>query len=140
MIRPLTPSDIPTCVELCENNFKLLDFNYDIGKELLAQFDNNIREIEFYVYDDGVIKGFAGLANCWFDDGVYGLCSCYVHVDHHGLGIGKELTEYRINRIKELGGEIIFSTTKQPWHLERFGFEIIKSPYKEWNLMQLNIY
>lgn len=138
MIRKLQKEDIQTCVEICENNFKLLGYHYETEKEFLAQFNDNIREIEFYVYEDnGIIKGVGGLANCWFDDSVYSLCTCYVKPEYQGQGVGKALTEHRINRIKELGGEIIFSTTKQVWHLKRFGFEIIKSPYETWNLMQL---
>lgn len=140
MIRKLEKRDIKSCVEICENNFKLLGYHYETEKEFLAMFSENINQLEFYVYEEnGIIKGVGGLANCWFDDGVFGLCTCYVEPKYQKQGVGKELTEYRINRIRELGGEIIFSTTTQVWHLKRFGFEILKSPYEKWNLMQLNL-
>lgn len=140
MIRKLEFQDIKKCVSICESNFIVDGYSYDTKMEFQSQFENNNNQLEFYVFEeDGIIKGVGGLANCWFDDGVFGLCTCYVLPDHQGKGIGKKLTEYRINRIKELGGEIIFSTTKKTWHLERFGFKIIESPYEKWSLMQLII-
>ena len=73
-----------------------------------------------------------------FSGEIYGLINCYVSIGYQKLGIGKQLTEFRINRIKELGGKVIFSDTQKEWHLERFGFKTIESPFENWVLMQLN--
>ena len=140
MIRLMTLEDIPACVKICEKNFKQLGYSYDTKKEFESMFyvQNYIRPL-FYVWDDGIIKGVAGFNPCGWDDSVFGICTCYVDPEYHNQGIGRALTQHRLDEIKKMGGEIIFSTTKQIWHLQRFGFEVIKSPYTEWSVMQLII-
>ncbi len=140
-IRKLEKTDIPICIDICKRCFAIEKYEYDIEKDLLSQFNNTSSIIiEFYVYEDkGVIKWVAGISNCLFDDGVFWLSTCYVDPQYQWLWIGKELVEYRIKKIKELWWEIIFSTTQKTRHLERFGFKKIESPYKTWNLMQLNL-
>lgn len=139
MIRRLERKDIQACVELCELNFKIEDYSYDVRKELAQSFnDNQFIKPEYFIYEeDGIIKGLAGFSETGFDNGVFGLFTCYVHPEYQKTGIGRKLTEKRIELIKNKNGDVIFSTTKKKWHLERFGFIEIKSPYKEWSIMQL---
>lgn len=141
MIRSLTKLDIPRCVEICNLNFIQLNYSYDVEKELNTQFQSNFVTPEYYVYEeDNIIKGLGGLSSVGFSKSIYGLFTCYVDPKFHYKGIGKALTEFRINRIRELNGYIIFSITRQVWHLERFGFVIIPSPYKTWYLLQKDIH
>lgn len=140
MIRKLKLSDINKCIQICEKNFKIEGYSYNVEKDLKFQFQENNINLEFYIFEENnIIKGLAGLSNCWFDNQAFGLFTCYIDPIYQNKGIGKKLTEFRINRIKEIGGRVIFSSTKKPWHLERFGFKQIKSPYDDWKIMQLII-
>jgi hypothetical protein len=47
------------------------------------------------------------------------------------------LTEKRIQKIREFGGEIVFSSTAKPWHLERFGFKKITDETDGCSIMML---
>lgn len=141
MIRRLNYEDVDVCNSIFSINFGIEGYSYDIKSELLSSFIKTQFIIpEYYVYEEeNIIKGVGGLNNVGWDDSVFGICSCYILPEFQSKGIGKTLTKFRIDRIKELGGEIIFSTTKKVWHLERFGFKVINSPYKTWKIMQLNI-
>jgi len=144
MIRKIKDTDIARCLGICQENFEMLGYNWiDYVKERFKESldENNIAELEFYVFEeDDTVKGVAGITNSMFSGSIYGLIGCYIDIKFQNLGIGKALTEFRINRIKELGAQIVFSSTQKEWHLKRFGFETIKSPFENWTLMQLNIY
>lgn len=136
MIRKLEKADIPACVEVFQKKFT--EYSRDVEKEMLAQFKNNIFDLEFYLFEeDTIIKWVASRSNCMFDDSVYGLISCYVLPEFQGKWIGSRLTEFALKRIKELWGEVVFTTTKETEFFHKFGFEVIKSPYDDRRIMQL---
>lgn len=138
MIRLLEQKDIPACVELFYKSIESPP--YDVEKELHEQFRDTIIKPLFYIFEeDNIIKWFGGLANCRFDDEAYSIGICYVLPEYQWQWIGKKLVQYRIDKIKELGGAVIFSTTQKTWHLERFWFKEIDSPYTKWHMMQLVI-
>lgn len=138
MIRLLNKNDIPVCIEIFHKSVEHTPF--DIKQELQEQFKETIFAPEFYIFEeDNIIKGFGWLANCRFDDEAYSIWRCYVLPEFQWKWIGKTLTQHRIDRIKELWWTVIFSTTEKMWHLERFWFKEIDSPYKKWHMMQLVI-
>lgn len=145
MIRKLEENDIPVCVAIARE----AGAGGRIERYLNEQFtlhEDSVFMIEFYVYEEnGIIKGLGGLCNSLQDYQTYTLFTCYVKTEFQGQGIGKALTEFRINRIRELKGQLVFSSTYEPWHLERFGFKKLETPYntaKEKPLipMQLNLF
>lgn len=139
-VRPLTRDDIPQCKAICEQAFEEGGYTYDVVAEIERSLgEPYFNQPYYYVYDDGHVKGVAAFANSGWDDSVYGVFSCYISKEYRGIGIGKELTSFRLQKILQLGGQIVFATTKETWHLERFGFKVIDSPYGDWKLMQLNI-
>lgn len=127
-IRKLSKDDIDYCIEIyklnAENNLKyldqliyelnssFLDFNFIVPKFLIAEHNNEI-------------LGFAGYSNTGFSNAVYGIFWINVHPNYKNIGVGKSLTKFRIEAIKNEGGKVILSTTKKAWHLERFGFQKI---------------
>lgn len=127
MVRKIEFKDINECIKIAKIIFNTEDYSFDIEKELKAAFDyNNIQFTipEYFIFqEDNIIKGFAGLSNSGFDNQIFGFFSCYVLPEYQGKGIGKKLTEARIKRINDIGAEMILSTTRKPWHLERFGFK-----------------
>ena len=131
--------DIEACAEICEMNFARSDYRYDVLRALRSHFtENSFVRPEYVVYEENdTIKGVAGFSQTVFDSGAYGLFMCYVHPDFQQQGIGKALTEVRIERIRKKGGLSVLSTTRNAWHLERFGFQPIASPYPDWQIMQL---
>ena len=138
-IRLLEEQDIEACVAICEMNFAGSDYRYDVLHALRSHFaEGSIVKPEYVVFDDnGMIKGVAGFSRTVFDSGVFGLFMCYVHPDFQNEGIGRALTEVRIEMIREKGGLSVLSTTRKMWHLERFGFQPIATPYSDWHIMQL---
>ncbi|HEY1041457.1 MAG TPA: GNAT family N-acetyltransferase [Candidatus Paceibacterota bacterium] len=132
-IRNLTLSDVPEIIEIFKFhnqsegwNESLERFTHELHESLNSQ---EFTKPYYVVYENeqGSILGFGAYSNTGFDDGVYGLFWGIVHPEHQGKGIGKALTEERIQRIKQAGAHIILSTTKKTWHLERFGFKVIES-------------
>ena len=138
MIRLLEKQDIATCIEIFHKSIESNPF--DIKQELEEQFKDTILAPEFYIYkEDNIIKWFWGLSNCRFDDEAYSIWRCYVLPEFQWRWIWQLLVQYRIDRIKELWGTVIFSTTQKKRHLERFWFKEIDSPYTKWHMMQFVI-
>lgn len=138
MIRLLRLEDIDTCVHIFEKSIESDPF--DIRKEFLEQWNKTTNSPEYYIFEeDNIIKWFWWLANCRFDDEAYSIWRCYVLPEFQWKWVGKTLTQHRIDRIKELWWTVIFSTTEKMWHLERFWFKEIDSPYTKWHMMQLVI-
>ncbi len=144
-IRDLQPDDIPNCVEL----FKLVasgeDWNDMIDdfaeQELWPMFREGqyVKPHYFVCEVDGKLVGIAGYSKSGFDNEIYDLFWAIVHPEYQNQGIGGKLTETRINRIRELGGTVILSTTRKDWHLKRFGFEIIQPIKDGYYFMKLNM-
>ena len=120
-------------------SFAASDYRYDVVHALRSHFvEDGFVKPEYVVFEDeGIIKGVAGFSRSVFDSGVYGLFMCYVHPQFQNEGIGRALTEARIDMIRKQGGLSILSTTRKVWHLARFGFREISSPYPDWHIMQL---
>ena len=144
-VRKLLPKDIPSIIEIFTFHNTAEGWNEAIDhftNEITTMFSDSyfIRPV-FIVCEnnEGKIIGFAGYSNTGFDDGVFGLFWVMVHPEYQYQGVGKLLTEERIREIKEIGGGVIFSTTRKTWHLERFGFKSIAPRGDDYFLMVLII-
>ena len=136
IIRKIKKVDIAKCVEIALEAGSGEKINFLLN----SMFSETVLFLEFYVYEENnIIKAICGLCNSLQDYQTYNLISCYVKPNFQGFGIGKKLVDFRLKKIRELKGQLVFSTTKETWHLERFGFKKIESPYKYYKVMQLNI-
>jgi N-acetylglutamate synthase-like GNAT family acetyltransferase len=139
MIRPLELNDVSACITISKIIFKAENYEYDVERYLRSHFDpHQFIRPDFFVYEgSGIIQGLIGFSETGFDSGVFGIFMCYVHPDFQNRGAGKALTERALLEIKKRGGLSVFATTRKAWHFERFGFRKIRSPYPDWDIMQM---
>ncbi|MBL8180077.1 MAG: GNAT family N-acetyltransferase [Blastocatellia bacterium] len=109
-IRDYLSDDIEQVVELFRSNIpKYFVPDEEQGlRDYLAEYPDNYYVIEL----DGDIVGAGGIA--LNDDDTVSLCWGMVHNDHLGTGLGKMLTEYRIERSREIfGNKPMVNSTSQ---------------------------
>ncbi len=100
---------------------------------------------QYFVYEiDGKAVGFAGMMPSWIMNGIWDFIWINVHPDHHGKGIGKALTEYRIQMVKNAGGTAIHLVTREVEFFERLGFTPAQDYYTgddtpSWVLMTMQL-
>ncbi len=120
-IREYQPSDLEAVVGIFRSNIpKYFGPSEEPGlREFLGEFPRNYYVIEI----DGRTVGAGGVG--LNEDDTVSLCWGMVHKDHLGTGLGKLLTEYRIELSREIfGTKLIVTSTSQ--HTEgfykKFGF------------------
>lgn len=128
-IRKLEIKDIDSCISVCQECFNVEGYSYNTRFEFENQFKDGYIVPEFYVCEiDDIIVGVMGLSGCGFDSSVFSMCTAYIKPDFQRKGIGKTLFMNCLNRVKELGGECIFVTSKQSKFVQSLGFNPIPSP------------
>ncbi len=105
--------------------------DYDVMRAV-AQFEemfspyfaNKESRPHYYVAETakGEVVGYAGFRQSWLFNNTYELVWINVSKEYEGQGIGKLLTETRIEHIKRLGGTIILLMTRKQKFFEQFGF------------------
>lgn len=124
-IRPYSETDIDAVVEVFRSNIpKYFGPSEEPGlRGFLADFADDYYVIEL----DGEIVGAGGIA--LNDDDTVSLCWGMVHNDHLGTGLGKLLTEYRIERSREIFGDrpMVTSTSQlTEGFYKKFGFVTVE--------------
>lgn len=128
-IRKLKQKDIEACINICQECFEKEGYSYDTRFEFESQFKDGYVVPEFYIYEIcEKIVGVMGLSSCGFDSSIFSMCTAYVKPAFQNNGIGKQLFYKCLHRIKELGGECVFVTTKQSKFVTGLGFNPIPSP------------
>lgn len=124
-IRQYAPSDLEAVVAIFRSNIpKYFGLTEEPGlREFLAEFAEHYYVIEV----GGEVVGAGGIG--LNDDDTVSLCWGMVHDRHLGTGLGKLLTEYRIERSREVfGDKAMVTSTSQ--HTEgfykKFGFVTIE--------------
>lgn len=122
MIRQYRESDIDAVVEIFRSNIpKYFGPSEEPElREFLAAFGELYSVIEV----DGNVVGAGGIG--LNDDDTVSLCWGMVHREHLGTGVGKILTQYRIERSREVFGDMpIVTSTSQltEGFYERFGLK-----------------
>lgn len=122
MIRQYRESDIDAVVEIFRSNIpKYFGPSEEPElREFLAAFGELYSVIEV----DGNVVGAGGIG--LNDDDTVSLCWGMVHREHLGTGVGKILTQYRIERSREVFGDkpIVTSTSQlTEGFYERFGLK-----------------
>jgi ribosomal-protein-alanine N-acetyltransferase len=122
VIRQYRESDIDAVVEIFRSNIpKYFGPSEEPElREFLAAFGELYSVIEV----DGNVVGAGGIG--LNDDDTVSLCWGMVHREHLGTGVGKILTQYRIERSREVFGDkpIVTSTSQlTEGFYERFGLK-----------------
>lgn len=88
--------------------------------------------------DDKVVA-FSGFRSSWIMSGVYELIWINVAKEHGGKGIGKALTQHRLDYLEKIGASLVLLMTQKPDFFIQFGFNSI-AIFDGWCLMtkQLN--
>ena len=82
----------------------------------------------------GKIVGFAGYRRALIMTDAWEMIWNNVSKEHQRKGLGSLMAAYRVDKIKELGGKIIFTMTKYPPMPGSVGFETV-SVIDGWHLM-----
>jgi len=145
IIRDLERWDITAAANIIESNW---------NKEIAIKGYLEMQEMflgsskwppHYYVAEiDGQVVGCGGFAHSWCMSNTYEFCWVNVKKDLQNKGIGRLLTQARINGIKQQGGKLILVVTQSPQHFEYFGFERIKTlqgvdGFGDWYLMSLQL-
>jgi len=117
----------------------LLDLNspeYFAPKEKTDYIDYLENKLEkYFVFEEnGEIIGAGGL-NFFPEEKSARISWDMVHPNHHGKGIGRKLTEHRINFVKELitYKKIVVRTSQLAYPFyEKFGFSLVKYEENYW--------
>ena len=133
MIRTYTSKDKKELLELLRLNTPEF-FHPDEEKDLMEYLENHSQHY-FVVEDAGKVVG-AGGYNLGFDGGKTARISWdMIHPDYQGKGIGRKLTQYRMEQIKaEPKVEKIVVRTTQlvyPFY-QKLGFELVKTEKDFW--------
>ena len=143
MIRAYRTSDKDRLIDLFKINIPKY-FDASEEKEFFDYLDKYI-ESYYVVEEDGIIIGSGGI-NYFPDDQVARISWDIIHPDFQGKGIGRKLTEYRIEQIKQQPGfnKIVVRTTQHVYQFyEKLGFAIERIEKDFWakgfDLYQMNI-
>lgn len=125
-IRTYTPSDRDAVIAIFRSNIpKYFGPEEEPG---LCEFLAAMRSDEYYVIEiDGEVVGAGGIA--LNDDDTVSLCWGMVREDHLGTGLGRELTEFRIEASRETFGDraMVTSTSQHTeGFYEKFGFDTVE--------------
>ena len=96
--RPYTPADKEQLMALLRLNTPAY-FHPSEESDLVEYLENHV-EHYFVVEADGKILGSGGI-NYFAEKGEARISWDIIHPDHQGHGLGRELTQFRIDKIKE---------------------------------------
>lgn len=132
MIRPYQTSDKPHLIKLIRLNTPPY---FDKSEEaLFSNYLDNEREDYFVVEQNGGIIGCGGL-NYEKDKKKAVLSWGMIHPTYQGWGIGTQLTEHRINHLKNLEGidKLIVRTSQHTaTFYEKMGFTLVEVKENYW--------
>lgn len=133
MIRPYTPEDNEKLLELLRLNTPAF-FHPDEEEDYVDYLQKHAQNY-FVVEEAGKVVGAGGF-NTGFDEGKTVRISWdMIHPDFQGKGIGKQLTQFRINQIKQLPlvDKIVVRTTQLVYTFyQKNGFELEKTQKDFW--------
>lgn len=90
----------------------------------------------FVTETGGELTGFSGVRPSWMMPNAFEFTGVTVHPKWQGLGIGRILTEARLELVKALGGNYVLIGTIKPGFFERFDFEAIDANPVGWVVMK----
>ena len=148
MIRKYTQTDQERVIELLQSNTPIY---FDLSEEAIFVNYLNHKTEDYFVYEKGTDIIACGGINYFNEEYTARLSWDMVHVNYHKKGIGKELTQFRINHLRHHPNikQVIVRTTqlvhpfykKMGFHLEEIkkdywakGFDLYLMSLSLWNV------
>jgi N-acetylglutamate synthase-like GNAT family acetyltransferase len=129
MIRPIETKDVFACQNIVWQNWNVDILNRFIDEVGMA-FNKTLKwPPEYFVYESinidciPEIIGFAGIMPSYLKEGVWDLVWVNVAKDCQHIGVGTELVDYIIDKVKERGGIAIHLMTEKFVFFGKFGFD-----------------
>ena len=125
-LRPYTSDDLEPVVAVFRSNIPKY---FGPGEEAgLRSFLVDARSEDYFVGEhDGEVIAAGGIA--LNEDQTVSLCWGMVRADHLGTGLGRKLTEYRVEKARETFGKLplVISTSQHTQGFyEKFGFRLVE--------------
>jgi GNAT superfamily N-acetyltransferase len=142
-IRELKYNDMPFCCHLVAENWNIEAANR-CRIQMIEYFKGGPYAPIFCVADLGdplsrdyapMPIGFAAYQPSMKMRGSYDLIWNAVDREYQSVGVGKALTEWRIDAIKKRDGQMIELVTQKPDYFSKFGFFKLHHIGNEWYLM-----
>jgi N-acetylglutamate synthase-like GNAT family acetyltransferase len=145
IIRPLKEEDIDSCSKIVGENYSGKYANNSI-LEMGEMFGEALIKPEYVVAEENnKIIGFGGYIQSFMDYHVYQIFWINVIPENQGNGIGTNLVQTIIKKIKNINEKdkkplvIQLTTTKPRFYEERFKFKIVSELKEGSYLMVLNV-
>jgi GNAT superfamily N-acetyltransferase len=122
-VRTLEHEDIQACLDIAAHFWDektVLSIYNELKASTLP--DQNWPPHYFVTELDSEIVGFAGYRRALYMPHAWEFTWCNVHPDFHRTGVGRLLTELRLDAIRHAGGKIVQAASKNPQHLFQAGF------------------
>lgn len=132
MIRNYTKKDKSTLIELLRQNTPEY-FDPSEERDFIKYLDHEVED--YFVYEEHSKIIGAGGINYFIEDKLARISWDMVDLKSQGKGIGKKLTQHRINHLKGIPEiEIIIVRTSQHAYkfYEKMGFELVKIEKEYW--------
>jgi len=135
IVRKVQEIDTPQIYNLVRYEWEV-DVADRIIEEVNGAFESSRWRPTYYVALDAheYVCGFAGFVPSHILYCVYELNGIVIEQGPKGLGVGKKLTEKRLEEITKLGGTFVMLMTKQVSFFSKFGFRSA-THHGEWVLM-----
>ena len=134
IIREMRTSDITACTVITR-----LNWGQQVALRTRAELSHLLKHklALYYVaqHGDGTVLGFAGMMPSHIMCNVWDFIWINIHPDFHYNGIGRELTEYRINQVISHKGAAIHLMTQKPEYFKKLGFHLAHCYEGDWSLM-----
>ena len=126
-IRPYSPNDREAVAAILRSNIP----KYFVAEEeaMLREFLDGFAGAYFVCTIGGDVVGSGGVALNEGPETTVSLCWGMVRADHLGTGLGKDLTQFRIDRSRSLFGDlpIVISTSQHTQGFyEKLGFRLTR--------------
>lgn len=133
LVRDLKYGEINKCAMLVLSNWGPDAADRSV-MQMLKYFEGGDYAPHFYVAENLGIIGFSAFCPSMKMRDSYDLIWIAVHRDYQGKGVGRALTQVRLDEIKRRGGSLVSLVTQKPKFFEGFGFKKVDD-LDEWCLM-----
>ncbi len=139
-IRTMRQNEIPAAAKIIGTNYSK-KYQQRSTKEMEAMFKNHVYKPEYIVAEDGgKIIGLAGCIESWMDYSVYQIFWVNVLPEHQMKGIGTELVNKLMRKIKKHAeAQFILISTDKPEFYMKLGFRELAELKGKYRLMIFRI-
>lgn len=135
-IRPLRLGDIDACWDLVNRNWGF-DAAQRFARQAGEAFGGKEEFAPVFVVAEGDLGviGFAAYQPSMKMKGSYDFIWIAIHPKYQKMGVGKLLTDWRVEHIRQRGGTMIELVTQKPDYFSRHGFFKLHHLDNGWYLM-----